>query len=85
MRQFSTVLEKIISQVPETETEIRANLQHIHYSSGFKAPELMSDCWQELSRYLNSIIKRPTQPWQVEVVATFIDKTPDEINAMLSS
>lgn len=68
-RNIAEVIAKILAITPESESGLRAGLDSIKSSAGFKAPEVMWQCWARLADVLEHELGIPSEGWHHDVVS----------------
>lgn len=74
MRDFKTVLARIIVLVPTTEYEFHAELEHVQRSARYVPPRAESVCWRLLGDVFECLLPPPADldhEWQKQIVAVF--------------
>jgi len=66
-RNIVDVIERIKAEIPESETSLHSDLEHIKYSSLFTAPEVMVNLWHKLSITLEYGIQDHESDWAQKV------------------
>jgi len=64
----------MLAVIPESELDLRAQLEWNKSDASFKAPELMRDCWERVASTLLNAIGTPTEDWEWEVAKIFTGK-----------
>ena len=70
-RSLTEVIDKMLAVIPESEGDLRAELDKCKASAGFCPPEEMSRVWGRTTHTLIYGIGEPTEPWQFEVRRIF--------------
>lgn len=69
MRDIAEVIDAMVKEVPPEEAALVAALERVKFSAGFKAPELMRDCWVDLVDTLEEQVGVPDVPWKHKLAA----------------
>lgn len=84
-RNLSTVANKLIKVIKdncdwENKQDIIEEINEVIYDSGYKAPELMYICWNDLADILNANFNSDNSDWEKEICDIFSGKVYGEIN-----
>lgn len=73
MRNIHTVVDNMLTHVPETEVEFRKALDKVKYDASFRAPEEDGRNWNQASFALQQFMPESglKSPWQVRVLSEF--------------
>ena len=76
MRDITSVINKMLNEIPAEEVGLIASLQSIISSVSFCAPENIGMWWSELHHVVNSHLPTPAEcsPWQMQVGLIYMDK-----------
>lgn len=72
MRTIGETIESILDVVPDSETDLRADLERVAEGSRYTAPEASNTDWRKALYVLEHRIGKPTEPWQLQVRDIFV-------------
>lgn len=79
MRDITTVVNEMISKIPEEEDCLIAILKEIIKFAYYNAPENSSNDWDKIAYALDtSLPKPPTEAWQFEIGALFANMSVEQ-------
>lgn len=68
MRDPAEVIEAVLKHVPESMSDLRANLQKVARDAAYSPPEDQRVSWLSLARLLNEALPIPPETeWQKEI------------------
>lgn len=77
-RDLGVVIGDMLGVIPETETELRADLTKVRNALGYQAPELLYLLWHECQEVLITQLgypPNPEKPWAEDVERIFTGRT----------
>ena len=76
VRDIGKVIKEALEHVPETETDLRQQLDHIYNQAIYTAPEIMTSRWRDLFLVINTLMPAPDQlnDWQKKFIAVCMGK-----------
>lgn len=67
-RNILTVIDRIVAEIPEAETSLRARLASVRETASFTAPEAMTRSWRQLASVLTyELPNPPVETWQSKI------------------
>ena len=83
-RNCYEVILKMLTHVPEENTEFIAALQWNYEDSLYKAPEENLQ-WLRTQRTLEKYIPKPVDDWHFEVLSIFTTRSIDKLKSMIDA
>ena len=77
-RDCTVVIDEMVKQIPESETELLTDLQWNKEDASFKAPEETLQ-WHRTMETLMKHIPKPSDDWHFEVLSTFTTKSISDL------
>ncbi len=85
-RNLVDVINLMLDIVPEEAAPLRLYLEATKTTLGFQPPEAMNFWWQQISSTLPFHIRPPFEyEWQKQIIATFMNKSVEEVTEMFST
>lgn len=76
MRDLTKVIDAMLTEIPETESELRTQLEAAKSTFAYSAPEVMGACWRRVADVLQEQIGDPRDDWHMRVADVFSGRTP---------
>jgi hypothetical protein len=74
MRHLANVIDRMVKEIPETETDLLVRLADLRSSALYASPEIMPMWFRECAQVLNEEAVPIDAPWKEKIAAIFGDR-----------
>ena len=71
MRNFSVVVDQMLSEIPDDQITLRSRLKSLKESSMYAAPEAQSEWWNACAELLNLFCATTNTEWKSKLYEIF--------------